>query len=293
MFVVADAHSTGKMRPGGDAALEARHQLLLRERAGVEELLHQRVVGFGDHLDQRLARAVGRAFHLRRHRPFGGLAAAVGGVGPRLHGDQIDDAAEALFLADRQLNRDDRAAEHAAQRLDGAIQAGALAVEAVEDDEPRHLQLLGAAPHLLGRHLDAGHRIDDDDGGIGDAQRRARVAQEVGHARRVDEVDFDLVPLGVGECSGEGVLAGNLFFVVIRHRRPVVYPSKSVHRAGIEQQGGDELCLAGAAMADEGHISQRLSVVDLHERSPPKAVSCQLPADQLPVASFQLSSAVR
>ena len=32
-------------------------QLLLRQRAGVEELLHQRVVGLGDHLDQRLARA--------------------------------------------------------------------------------------------------------------------------------------------------------------------------------------------------------------------------------------------
>ncbi len=61
MFVVADEHSTREDAPGGDAALESRHQLLLRERAGVEELLHQRVVGFGDHLDERLARAVGRS----------------------------------------------------------------------------------------------------------------------------------------------------------------------------------------------------------------------------------------
>ena len=43
-------------------------------------------------------------------RAFGDLAAAVGRERARLHRDEIDDAAEVLLLADRQLNRDDRAA---------------------------------------------------------------------------------------------------------------------------------------------------------------------------------------
>ena len=42
-----------------------------------------------------------------------GLAVAVGRVDMRLHGDQIDHAAEILLRADRQLQRHDVAAEHA------------------------------------------------------------------------------------------------------------------------------------------------------------------------------------
>ena len=68
MFAAADADSTGKMRAGGDAALEPGEQLLLRQRAGVEELLHQRVVRFRDHLDQRFARRLRRSLELGRNR---------------------------------------------------------------------------------------------------------------------------------------------------------------------------------------------------------------------------------
>ena len=41
----------------------------------------------------------------------------------------------------------------------------------------------GLGPQLFGLHLDAGDRIDDDEGGFGDAQRGAGVGQEVGEAR--------------------------------------------------------------------------------------------------------------
>ena len=135
----------GRSAPAATPRLRPDDQLVLRQRAGVEELLHQRVVGFGDHLDQRLARAsapapsmLGRDRRLRsacRCRRSAKVHAFIG--------DQIDDAAEALLLADRQLDRDDRAAEHAAQRLERAVEAGALAIEPVEHDEPRQLQLLG------------------------------------------------------------------------------------------------------------------------------------------------------
>jgi hypothetical protein len=43
--------------------------------------------------------------------------------------------------------------------------------------------------------------------------------------------------------------------------------------AGIEQQGRNQLCLAGAAMTDECHISQGLSVINLHGERPPEAIS--------------------
>ena len=43
------------MRPAADGALEALDELVLGQRSGLEELLHQRIVGFGDHLDERVA----------------------------------------------------------------------------------------------------------------------------------------------------------------------------------------------------------------------------------------------
>ena len=117
------------------------------------------------------------------------------------------------------------------------------------------------------------------------AQRRARVAQEIRHAGRVDEVDLVLVPLDVGEAARQRVLARDLLFVVVGHRRPVVHAPESVHRAGIEQQRRDELCLAGAAMADEGDISD-----DWERRRPSYEQPSDAAADscQLPAASFQL-----
>jgi len=67
-------------------------------------------------------------------------------------------------------------------RLERAIEAGALAVEPIEGDEARQFELFGHRPHLFGGDFHAGNGIDDDHGGVGDAQRGARLAEEVPHA---------------------------------------------------------------------------------------------------------------
>ena len=58
----------GKDAAGADAALQPGQQFLLRQRSRIEELLHQRIVGFGHHLDERFARAAGLGFELGRDR---------------------------------------------------------------------------------------------------------------------------------------------------------------------------------------------------------------------------------
>ena len=88
-----------------------------------------------------------------------------------------------LFFAERQLDRDDLAGAVAVQRLERAVEAGALAVQPIDDDDSRQSERGGFGPQLLGLHFDAGDSIDDDDGGFGDAERGAGVSQEVGEAR--------------------------------------------------------------------------------------------------------------
>ena len=247
MFSAADVHSSGNSLPDAVAAAQSRHQLLLRQRAGLEELFHQRFVGFGDHLDERFARRRLPASAMSAGIVgFGELAAAVGQKHVRLLRDEIDDAAKRFFFADRQLNRNDRAAQRAVNRLQRALEARALAIEPIDDDEPRQPGLLGGLPGFFGLHLHARDRVDDDDRGVGDAQRRARVGEKVRDARRVDEVDFGLVPLGVGEAGGERVLAGDFFFVEVGDGGAVVDLAEPVDRAGIEEGGRGELGFSGS-----------------------------------------------
>ena len=106
-----------------------------------------------------------------------------GQVGQRLHRQQVDDALEAPFGADRQGDRDDGTAERLSQRFEGPLEAGALAVEAIDGHEARQAGVGRCLPHGLGLDLDAGHAVDDDHHRLDDAQRVAGVAEEVAHAR--------------------------------------------------------------------------------------------------------------
>ena len=207
------------MRPAATPRFRPADQLLLRQRAGVEELLHQRVVRLGDHLDERFARGLRRVRQVGRNRRFRRLAAAIGGEGPGLHRDEIDDAAERFLLADR-------AAGSGSPMRPNTPRSDSSERSRLARSRSRRFstmsrgscELLGGRPDLLGRDFDAGDRVDDDQRGIGHAQRRARVAQEVRHPGRVDEIDFGLVPLGVGEAGGRGCACGR--FLLRRSRSP-------------------------------------------------------------------------
>ena len=52
------------------------------------------------------------------------------------------------------------------------------------------------------------------------------------------------------------MLAGDLFFVVVGDGRPLVHASEAVDGACIEEQGGDELGLAGSGVADQRHVPE-------------------------------------
>ena len=101
-------------------------------------------------------------------------------------------------------------------------------------------------------------------------RRPARASdEEVAHARRVDEVDLGLVPLGPGEAGRQGVLAGDFFVVVVGDRRPIVHPPQAGRRTSGEEEGGDQLGLARTAVSDDSDVADTPSVVCLHGGYPP------------------------
>jgi hypothetical protein len=147
-----------------------------------------------------------------------------------------------------------------------AIERCPIAVEPVDADQAGQAQLGGGLPCLLRLHLDPGHGVHDHERGIGHAQRRARVIEEVPEAGRVDEVDLGLVPLRVRQACAQRVLAGDFFFVVVGDRRAVVHKAEPVDHAGGEQQRGHQLRLPAPAVANHGHIADAGSIVNLHRR---------------------------
>ena len=169
----------------------------------------------------------------------------------------------------RQLDGDDGAAQGFAHGNQRAIEAGALAIEAVDDDKARQPERIGFGPHFLGLHLDAGNGIDDDQRRVGDAQAGTRIGQEVAHARRVDEIDLGLVPLGPGEAGRQRVLPGDFFVVVISDRRPIVDTPQAGRRSSGIEQGGDQLGLARSAVSDDSDVADTPRVVCLHGGYPP------------------------
>ena len=127
-----------------------------------------------------------------------------------------------------------------AQRLERALEAGALAVEPVERRRGAAAPSSSAAAQTFSVCTSTPATASTTTSAASATRSAARASlRKFADARRVDEVDLGLVPLGVGEAGGERVLAGDLFFVVVGDRRAVVDRAEPVDRAGIEEQRGD------------------------------------------------------
>ena len=112
--------------------------------------------------------------------------------------EEVDDAAELALGADRQLDDRDVGVEAVLDHVDAAVEVGADAVHLVDEAHPRHVVLVGLAPHGLGLRLHAGDGVEHRDRAVEDAQRPLHLDGEVDVAGRVDDVDPRVAPLAGG-----------------------------------------------------------------------------------------------
>src|SRR5207302_10454277 len=109
----------------------------------------------------------------------------------------------------------------------------------------------------------------DDDGGVGNGERRTRIAQKVADAGRIDQIDFLFVPLRIREAGRERMLPRDLFVVEVGDRRALVDLAEPVHHARVGERRRCELRLARSAMADERDVSDAGRIIDLHKEGTP------------------------
>ena len=86
--------------------------------------------------------------------------AALVGVDVGLHVDQVDQAGELVFLADRQRHGDHAVAKALYERRQHVVEVGALTVHHVDRHQPRDAEVDCAPPEALGLDLDLVHCVD-------------------------------------------------------------------------------------------------------------------------------------
>src|SRR6266542_1535131 len=112
--------------------------------------------------------------------------------------DQLDDAAEAVFLPDRHRHRHEVLAVPLAKPIQDAPVVGILSLELVHEHEAWQVARVGGPPDPLRDALDARRTAHHDDHPLGDVNSLSHLAKEVSVARGVEQVDLIVAPLQWG-----------------------------------------------------------------------------------------------
>ena len=175
------------------ALSQAAANLVLGQRAALDVFFHQRLVRFGRGFDQMLP-------------PFFDLGRKLGGDGVDYFvaralrvvalfpddgalREQIDNAGEAVFGADRQLHRNDPCAQPLGDLPPHTMKIGADAIHFVHKSEARHAIFRRLPPDRFGLRLHAADRAKNADRAVQNPQRALDLDREVDMPRRVDNVD--------------------------------------------------------------------------------------------------------
>ncbi len=247
-----------------DGLVQAGAQLLLGEDALLEKLFHERLVGLGDVLDELLVQRL----HALGERAVGGdllvAAVAAGAVYDDLVAQHVEHAAEAGALVERQGDRKDVFAEVFAEVFEHGLEADVGLVERVYREDFRQVVGGGLIPDGVGAVADAVGGVDDHEGEVADAQRAERLADEVGVAGRVDDVEFPVEPLG-GEQGGlDGDLVGFFARVVVADGGTVGDGAHASDTAAGGEHGFAEHGFAAGGVADHGEVADVLGRVVFH-----------------------------
>ena len=252
-----------------DGFVKRGDEVIFGDGAFLEVLFHQLVFAFGNELDESFVAGLGVGRE-RRGNFRGGFAAAIAadGVGVGLHGDEIDYAVKALGVDDGQLDGNTVAAPALGEIVEEGAQTAAATgfgmVHLIDENDAGHIGFFSKFPDALGHRLDAGLGVDDYDGGFDGKERGAGFVGEHVEAGRIDEVDFDALPLGKGDGVLHGDAAGHFLFVIGGSGGAVFDTALGGSHFRGMQQSGNKGGFAAVCMPHYSYVADLTSLVRFH-----------------------------
>ncbi len=230
-----------------DSLAQAALDLFLAQRPGVEVLLEQRVVALGGRLNELTAVLVDPLLHVIGDRDLASLAVLRGHE--RLEVQEVDDAAEVLLGADREVQRERPRREALAHGAHGAVEVGVLLVELVHDHDARFARAVALLPGDLRPDRELRGGPDHDHGAFGRPQAAGHLAGEVQEPRRVEDVDLVAVVLGERDAEVDRDLPSLFLGLEVGGGGGLVWRTHARHGAGGEEHRLREHRLAVVRMA--------------------------------------------
>ena len=189
----------------------------------VEEARFEGFVALCAGFDEKLAgffRLVTELFRDVDDLEFG--AGLIAGELDGLHGDEVNDAAETAFAAQRKLHGEGRGAEACLDGLKCAGEVSANLVHLVDETDARDLVAIRLAPHRFGLGLDALFAVENRDAAVEDKERALNLDGEIDVPRRVDDVDAVRIALvearhRLPKARGGGACDGNAALLLLGH----------------------------------------------------------------------------
>ena len=249
--------------PRHERLLQSSEKVLDRQGALLEELLHQALVGLGDHLDEGLALGVGGGLHVLWHLDAVEPSRLVVGVDERLAGDEVPVAHELLLFTQGDGHGEATPAERRLQRSEHAVERRAIPIHPVHRHQSGQAVFVRHPPGLGRLDLDPGDGVDNEERRVGHPQGRLRLGEEVGIARGVDEVDLDLAPLGERHGGLEADPPFDLVGIEVGDRRAVLDATETVRRSGSVEEGGDQRRLSASTVPDDRDVPDAVGVENL------------------------------
>ncbi len=173
---------------------------------------------------------------------------------------------EIVAAPERNVERHAGRAEGLLDLVQQRREVDVVRVHLVDDEDPAEPLLAGFVEHAAGVHFDARMGVDDDGRGVDAAQGFDGLADEVGIARRVDDVKVFAGVIEMGDFGFDRVFVCLFFFVEVADAGAVVDAGRMVDGPGLDQQGVDERRLAGRTVTTKGNVADVLDSLQTHER---------------------------
>ena len=157
--------------------------------------------------------------------------------------------------SERELKHDRVGAEALFHHLHRHEEIGSDLVHLVDEDHARHAVFVGLTPDGFGLRLDALIGVEQGDGAVEHAQGALDFDGEIDVARRVDDVDALVVPIGGGRGRSDGDAALLLLLHPVHGGSAVMHLAELVALAGIVEDALGRRGLAGVDMRHDPDIA--------------------------------------